>query len=285
MAEPAPAADDGRGRRRLGHYLTVVGVVGVLASIGTLVAAGRMVAVFDDDLQASTEVTVQAIDAAAQSVEVLDSLVATLNEQSGPVVAALRNTADGIESSTGAVDSAAALADEEIPASLAAIADIFPSLEAAAGAIDLALSSLSELPIGPNYDPAVELDEAIADIGAELDELAARVDEASGEFVDVAAALEQAPADLRDVADAIEQFDRDLQVDDLIAEYERTLADARRVAVESLDNVDSGSDWLVTAVILMAVVFGLGQAGMIGLGRHLATTAPTRRVTAPGSAG
>lgn len=271
--EPAPAAD-GRGRRRLGHYLTVVGIVGVIASIATIITAGRMVAVFDDDLQASTEVTVQAIDAASESVEVLESLVETLNTQSGPVVAALRNTAEGIDSSMGAVDSATELADDEIPASLAAIADVFPALEAAAGAVDLALSGLSELPIGPDYDPDVGLDEAIADIGNRLDELAASVDRASSEFVDVSDALEQAPADLRDVADAIEQLDEGLQVDDLIAEYDATLEEARRVAVDSLDNVDTGSDWLVAAVIVMAIVFGLGQAGLAGLGRHLAATTP-----------
>lgn len=273
MDDATPAAD-GRGRRRLGHYLTVVGIVGVLASIGTIITAGRMVAVFDDDLQASSEVTVQAIDAASESVEVLETLVDTIHAQTGPVVTAVRNTADGIESSTGAVDAAATLADEDIPESLSAIADVFPSLEAATGAVDLALRGLSELPIGPDYDPEVGLDEAIADIGDQLDQLATRVDSASSEFADVADALEAAPDDLRAVADAIEQFDEDLQVEDLIAEYEATLADAREVAIDSLDNVDSGSNWLVAAVVVMAVVFGLGQAGMAALGRHLVHTPP-----------
>lgn len=272
MAESTHATT-GRGRR-LGNFLTVVGIVGVLASIATIVTAGRMVAVFDDDLQASSEVTLQAIDAAADSVVVLETLVETLHRQSGPVVQALRNTAAGIESSAGAVDTAATMADQEIPASLAAIAAVFPNLEAAAEAVDVALRGLSSLPVGPNYDPDVGLEEAIGDIGAQLDDLALRVDQAGAEFAAVADALGQAPADLRAVADAIEQLDADLAVDDLIADYEATLAEARRVAVGSLDNVDTGSDWLVAAVIMMAIVFGLGQAGMIWLGRHLSAASP-----------
>lgn len=271
MDESSPAAD-GRGRRRLGNYLTAVGILGVISAIAAIVLAGRLVTVFDDDLDNSTEVTLQAIDAVSESVDVLESLVATINEQTGPVVAALRDTAAGIESSTGAVEAAAGLADEEIPQSLEAIAALFPGLETAAGAVDVALRGLSNLPVGPDYDPDVRLDDAVADIGERLDDLAERVDQASGEFVDVVDALEQAPGDLRAVADAIEALDRDLRVDGLIAEYEATLAEARQVADDSLANVDTGSDWLVVAVIVMAVVFGLGQAGLIGLGRHLAHT-------------
>lgn len=274
MAAPPPAATD-RGRQ-LGHFLTAVGILGVIASIATIITAGRMVAVFNDDLQSSSEVTVQAIDAAADSVVVLETLVETIHRQSGPVVQALRNTADGIESSAGAVDTAAMMADQEIPASLAAISAVFPNLEAAAEAVDVALRSLSSLPVGPNYDPDVGLEEAIGDIGTQLDDLALRVEQAGAEFAAVADALGQAPEDLRAVADAIEQLDADLAVDDLIADYEATLAEARRVAVGSLDNVDTGSDWLVAAVIMMAIVFGLGQAGMIWLGRHLSAAPPDR---------
>lgn len=270
---PSEAAGHGR---RLGQFLTVVGALGVLAAVGTIIAAGRMVTVFDDDLDASTEVTLQAIDAASESVDVLESLVDTIHAQSGPVVAALRDTATSIESSTGAVESAAGLAEDEIPQTITAIADVFPSLESAAAAVDLALTGLSNLPIGPDYDPEVPLDETLAEIGTQLEQLAERVDRASREFVDVADALEQAPGDLRAVADAIEQLDEDLVVEDLVGQYEATLEEARRVAVESLDNVDSGSDWLVAAVVALSVVFGLGQVGTIWLGRHLASGASAR---------
>lgn len=256
--------------QELGTYLVVVGTLGILGAAASSLLAGGIVDQLDENLQTSSEVTVDAIEAAEQSVDVLASIVETIRGQSSTVEVALRNTADAVEGSRTAVGSVSDLASGEIPDTLEALADLLPALETAATAVDDTLGALDGLPIGPDYDPEVPLGEAVGQFGNELGDLAEAARTAGSAADSANQDLATAPGDLRALADTVAAFEEDLEdTEMLIDRYDQTLADARRTALGGLDTVGTSSTWAVVAVVVMSIVFALGQLGLVFIGLAL----------------
>lgn len=265
-----PTPSPSHRRRTFGTFLVVVGALGMVVAALGAAAASTFVLLVEDDLEASTAVTVDAIEAAQASVEVFGSVLDTVRDQTGSLATALRDTADAVEQSRQVVDTTVDLTTQELPDVLDSVTELFPALETTAGSVDAALDALSRLPIGPDYDPAVPLEESVTGLGGELDDLSATVRMAGERLAETNEAVAGAPADLREVADTIEEVDADLvRTEALVAAYEVTLADAREVAVDALDDVEGGADWAVPIIVALAVVYALGQSATIWLGLRL----------------
>lgn len=256
--------------RRFGTFLVATGVFGIVVSVVAVIGAISFVAVVDDDLDASTEVTVDAIAAAQDSVDVLRSVVETLDGQSGELATALRDSAVALDESRDVIDGTATLTSEDIPELLDSLDAFLPAFEDAAGSVDDALDLLSEVPFGPDYDPETTLEEAVADLRPAIADLSSTLGTTGAELGEANEALAATPDQLRDTAEAIEQLDTDLgETQALVDDYERTLDDAEQVAVDALDSVEGTADWAVPIVIALALAFALSQAAPIWLGVQL----------------
>ena len=269
-AESAPAPPDHRRQRRFGTFLIAAGVFGIIVSIVAAVGAIAFLALFEDDVDASSEVTEDAISAAQDSVVILRSVVDTLDGQTGGIAVALRDTADVVEQSRDVVDGSVTLTTEDVPEILDSLDEFVPTFENAAASVDSALSRLSDLPFGPDYEPDVTLEEAVAGFGPALADLSSTLRSSGAELAEANESLANSPDQLRDAAAAIEELDADLdRTTTLVDDYERTLDEAELVATDALDRVEGGADWAVPLVMALAVAFALTQAVPIWLGRRL----------------
>lgn len=269
-AAGAAAPPDHERQKRFGTFLVAAGVFGIVVSIVAAIGAIAFLAFFDDDVDASAEVTGDAISAAQDSVVIMRSVVETLDDQTGGIAVALRDTADVVEQSRDVVDGSVTLAAEDVPEILDSLDAFVPTFENAAASVDSALARLSDLPLGPDYDPEVPLEEAVAGFGPAIADLSSTLRASGAELAEANESLANSPDQLRDAAEAIEELDADLdRTTTLVDDYERTLQDAELVATDALDRIEGGADWAVPLVIALAVAFALTQAVPIWLGIRL----------------
>ena len=72
-------------------------------------------------------------------------------------------------------------------------------MEEIGGTIDGVLSGLSDIPFGPDYDPAVQLDEAVAGVRAGLEPLAGDLESIAGELDDLTSGSDDLRGQLDDL--------------------------------------------------------------------------------------
>lgn len=72
------------------------------------------------------------------------------------------------------------------------------------------------------------------------------------------------------MAEIVEDLDAELtSIDSLVDDYEQTVADAKLVALDTLDNVEDDTAWAVPVIVALALAFALAQAAPIWLGLRL----------------
>ncbi len=266
MTFPEARTDD----RVIGTVMVAVGLIGVAVAAVVAAASATLLGDVDDNVEDTTDVALSAIDAAEDSVDVFASVLSTVRSQTDSLAAGLRTAADLLEESRDVIRETADITGVAVPDTLRAVGELFPTLVTAAGQIDDALEGLSSLPLAPDYDPEVPLQDAVAGVETELLDLADQLVAAGADVDDAEAAIGEAPTELRDIATAVEDLDTSVdETDELVRSYDQTLAEARGVATDVADTAQDSTDAIAAVLIALAVVFGVGQIVPIWLGLRL----------------
>lgn len=238
------------------RVIAVIGVVvGVIVPIGLwqfLTDVDRNVdrsLVIGEDAAASLSET---IDVAEDVIAALDAGLATLGETLGTIDAGVGDTA-GLASSTAELAA-------RLPDGFARVDDALATVESLSRAVDGALRAASAVPFGPDYDPAVPLPTAIADlreafgpISDDLDRIATELESFGDTSGELRERVDGVGADLGRTRAALEASGR------LLDSYRETAADAERLAATSRDDLDRSIRWARAAALLIGVVIILGQ--------------------------
>ena len=172
----------------------------------------------------SLEVTEQALDAVDDTIDLADDILVSTNEAVGALAEALEAVSGSFDSATGAIDDIAELARTIGPSLEEATATI-GRLEGLGGTIDGVLGALSDIPFGPDYDPADGLGETFGRLAESLEPVPGELETTAGgltEFTDSAGELQQ---QLDDLAASVRTVDDDLTTtDDLVEQYRASVA-------------------------------------------------------------
>lgn len=241
------------------HHVRRLGMIG--AGVGAM--AGLLIAIATPVLVRGMGSLV--LDSTAVGRAALDDLELVIGQVGG----ALESTSDTLESvegivADGAVDlsnvSAAGSALAEVvtvsvPAALDSVRQSLPALEDTARVLDRTMRALSF--VGVDYDTEVRLDDAIANVEAELapipatlrdqaqrfEETTTAINDLATSALGVSSRLDEVGASLRDVADTLTRAD-----------------DTAGAAREIMDRLDRRVSVATRLGSLVAVVAGLGVA-------------------------
>jgi hypothetical protein len=217
--------------------LRVIAAGGVVVGILLGVVAWIFLSDLDDNLDRSLAIgesasgsVIETIDVAERLIESLDAGLQTVGATLGAVESALGDTA-GVASTTASLSASLPENFDDIDVALATV-------ESLSGAIDTALSGLSRVPFGPDYDPDIPLPEAVgnlrdafAPIGDDLTAISVELQTFADGSADVRARVDAVRADLAETRSALAESA------DLLDAYRATATEAGLLAASSRDDM------------------------------------------------
>jgi methyl-accepting chemotaxis protein len=246
-----------------------VGIAGALiAVLGTIIGwvfVGQVATASDDTL----DVTLQSLDAVDDTIDLADEVLGSSADAVAALAATLTAVSSSFDSGTQAIEDVAGLATTIGP-SLEDAARTVRTLENIGGDIDSVLSALSNLPLAPDYDPDAGLGATFGQLADTLEALPGQLESTATNLVDFTGSAGEVQQQLDDLAASVVTISNDLDdTDALIEQYRASVADARTLALEANDDLDTG----VVLVRLLLVVGGItlliGQVVPLWLGRSL----------------
>jgi len=195
---------------------------------------------------------VETIDVAEQLIDALDAGLQTVGATLLTVETTLGDTAS-VAATTASLSASLPETFDDVDAALGTV-------ESLSGAIDTALSGLSRVPFGPDYDPDVPLPEAIGNLRAAFDPIGDDLNAMSTELQgfadgsdDVGIQIERVRADLDETRAAL--ADSSVLLDD----YRSTATDAGLLAASSRDDMARGFLLARFGAIVLALFMAVAQ--------------------------
>lgn len=250
VVAPAPTVVVAIGERT-GSVLRATAIGGVVVSLVLTVVAwnflGDLERNVDQSLRIGEEAAdtlVETIDLAGAVIAAVDSGIVTLDQVLDTVEVGLADTSD-VAASTSDLSITIADSFDDVDTALVKV-------ESLAGTIDRALRALSQIPLGPDYDPEVSYPDAIAElraafgpIDADMRELAADLDDFATSAGSVGPTLDALQVDLADARTALADSDR------LLDRYRVSAQEVGALAAQSRNDLEGSMWWArVTAVLL-----------------------------------
>ena len=277
------------GLRRVGRLMRTVGLVGVVAGVGAIAVCLWLLHDVDRVFGRSLVVS-------AESLATVDDSLGVAAESVAAVGAGLddaEQTSRGLESSlTDGADllqETARLTRNDVASSLESFQRSLPALIEVSGTVDRTLRAVDQLPVGPEYNPEEPFDESLRSLQEDLDGL-------PGDLREQAAAIDEAGDNLAivgrqsvDIADSLQDVRVNLdRAGRVLGDYQATAGEARGLLEET--QADLGRRlWILRAlVVVLGLVYCIGQVLPIYLGHRMATmfAPPAKRTSSavPGSA-
>jgi hypothetical protein len=255
--------------RRAGAIMQTIAVLGVLVALVVTTVVWRFLGDLDRNLEQSLLIGEDAASSLVDTIDVADEVVANLDAG----LETLDRTLVTVAATTGDTGGVAASAAEiagRLPASFDEVDTALASVESLSGTIDSALRAASRLPLGPDYDPATPLPEAIGEvrdafgpIGDDLSALADRLDGFAGGTDDLTSDLDAVRADLDATRASLSESDA------LLDRYRATATDAAELARSGRDDFGASFAQTRLAVVLLGAFLVVAQYIPWYLGRRL----------------
>ena len=251
--------------------LGVVGaLVAVFGTIGGWIFVGQVASASDDSL----EVTVQALNAVDDTIDLAEDVLTSTVDAVDALAGTLEAVSGSFGAGTAAIDEVAALADTLGPSLTDAGATV-RTLESVGGQIDDVLGALSNLPLGPDYDPDNGLGDTFGRLADTLEDLPTQLEATSTsltDFTDNAGPLQD---ELNRFAISVSAISDDLSdTGVLVDQYRASVEDARAVALETKSDLDTSVVMMRILLVVGGITLLLGQIVPLWLGRSLLDDLP-----------
>lgn len=217
-------------RRRLGNWLIGIGVVGLAASLVVGVVGWLLADRATGTVSRAIEPVAGIVDDLAESIEASEVLFENTTKAIESIEAAARSTVQTLDSVGTVVADTSAIAGEGVADSIDGAVETLPGLISTAGVVDTTMRALSL--VGVDYDPAVPLDESLADLQDSLAPLPGQIREQVDLLEDVEADLDRIAEDGRNLSGVLLNARLDM------IDAERVLRSARRNAASAAETVE-----------------------------------------------
>jgi len=279
MPEPKIGAKRRLSRRTIGKSMIAIGVVGIIVGASAVIVGQSLVRQVEHSVDDSLVLTNRALAAVTDSIHVTDTIVTTIRSgvtSVGETLASLQGSVD--QTSTAIADTGTFLGGS-LPDSLDAVSAVLPTIQSVASSVDDALRTLSKAPFGPDYNPAKPFDEAIAQLSAALGPLPGQLRSLSSDFTGLNGSSATISDELAKLSNDVAGLGTQLaDVSTLVQRYATTAADATVLAAQSRKDLKSSANTTRVLLILLGLVFALGQIVPIWLGTVLLGQAGTPTV-------
>lgn len=257
-------------RRHIGTAMIAVGVAGMLSGAAAAVAGWQLVGQIETSVDDTLTITDRALTTVDESIAVSAEVVETVRSGLGTIDDTVLTLEDALRDTSVVLTDTGGVADGSLPDTLDAVVQVLPTIEDVASSIDGALRFLARAPFGPDYDPDVPFDEAIAQLETALVPLAADLRGVSDGLATLGTSSEELADELVAIGEDVDALDT--RLDDValvLAQYEGTAADATALARQSRADLEDSARVTRWLVVLGGIVFAAGQLVPLWLGREL----------------
>ncbi len=253
--------------RTAGRTMIGVGVVGaILAVVGTITAW-----VFVGELHSATDeslaIAVRTLDAVDDTIDLADEVLASTIDAVDALAGTLGAVSGAFDAGTTAIDEVAALGETLVP-SLEDAASATRSLANLGETIDGVLTSLSSLPVVPNYDPDSGLGDTFGRLAEAIEPIPEQLTTTASSLTDFTASASTLQTQLDALAESVASVGDDLaDTDALVAQYRASVNDVRRLATDARDDLHTDVTWMRTLIVLGGITLLVGQIVPLWVGR------------------
>jgi len=269
LVDPIATRTERRSDARAANVLQAIALLGVVVSVIATVVAWRFLSDLDRNLEQSLTIGEEAAATLVDTIDVADQVVGDLDQGLQTLDTTLGTLADTSEN-TGGVASTAAQIAGRLPDRFDEVDTALGTVESLSSTIDTALRALSRIPLGPDYDPAQPLPEAVGElrdafgpIGDDLDRLSTELDGFAGRSDDLAANIDEVAADVQATRDSLSRST------ELLARYRTTATEAETLARTGRGDFAGSLQWMRFTVLLVGAFALLAQYLPWWLGRRI----------------
>lgn len=239
--------------------LRSIAVAGVIVAIvGTIV-----IWVFLSDLEDTTDRSLligeQATVTLEETIDIADRVLTAVDDGLVTVQSTLQTIDDVLQSTAGVAEATGSLS-ATLPAGFENIDAALETVQRLAQTVDTALSTLADLPFGPDYNPAVPFPQAIANLREALapigDDLATISEELQG-FGDGSSQL---TADIQALVTDVERTRAAMSgTEALLDQYRDAAADAGQLAAQTRNDLPASVDRMRFVIVALGLLLLLTQ--------------------------
>ena len=262
---------------RAGAIMQTIAVIGVVVAAFAAVVAWTFVGDLDRNLDQSLAIGEDAAATLSETIDVAEDVIESLDQGLGTLAVTLQAVDTTLTDTSSLATTTAALA-ASLPESLDDIDAALNTVESLSGAIDAALRGASRVPLGPDYDPAVPLPEAVGNLRAAFqpigDDLASIAIELSA-FADGSVELRDGLVSVRtDVGRTRSALSESAA---LLDHYRDTADRAGSLAASSRGDLRRSFGWARAAIVMMSMLIAVSQFVPWWLGTRARAGVPAPR--------
>jgi uncharacterized protein YoxC len=255
--------------RRAGHLMIGLGVAGMLIAVFGMVVGWIFVGQLANASDDSLDVTIQTLDAVDDTIDLADQVLVSSVDGITALADTLTAVSVSFDTGTQAIDDIAGLA-ETVGPSLEDAAGKVRTLERIGNDIDSVLATLSNLPIGPDYNPQAGLGDTLGQLADTLEDLPVQLATTATSLTDFTGSADGVQQQLDGLATSVQTISDDLaDTGSIVEQYRASVADARTLALETNNDLGTGVILMRILLILGGVTLLLGQIVPLWLGRSL----------------
>jgi methyl-accepting chemotaxis protein len=270
-------------KRVLGIIFIVIAIVGVLLSIGGIIASQRAIEGIGDGLDQTLQLTADTLDNVQATLLLTKTTIDQVSDSLDTVGQTALNVSTTLSSTQPLLAQVTQVATGEIPDSLDSVQTAIPNVAEAAGAIDETLRILNsfkvdrkifgipiDFDLGINYQPEEPLDETVLVLGSSLDGI-------PDELRSMESNLEIANQNLAVIGQNLEVISGDMdqinatvaEIDPLLDEYIRLTAETSDLLRLTQSQIDSQLQLAQLAIMGLFIWLGINQIVPFYLGLAL----------------
>ena len=247
----------------------------MIAVLGVVVAVVGTVVIWDflGDLETSTERSLligeQVTATLTDTIDVAEEVLTAVDSSLATVQATLETLSDVVASTSGLAGAASSLSST-LPAGFENIDAALATVESLGGTVDSALTTLSQLPFGPDYDPETGFADAVQGLRDSIDPIAQDVTTISTELENFASSTDELTAQIDALVPDVEQARQALTgTDELLDQYREATVEANQLAASTRDQLSGSMTRTRWVLVALGLLLALTQyvpwtlAGMI----------------------
>jgi len=259
----------GLSRRSAGTIMVVIAYVGVVSALVGAVVGWQFLGELSEANRQGLELAEESLTAADASLVVADDIIEAVEGSLGALSSTISAVGDSLATTTAVAASTAELA-ASLPDTLEQVDNGLASIETITATIDTTLSQLSRIPLAPDYDPDVTLNDAVGDLRADLAPLADEVRAVSEDLASFSTSGDDLETELTDLAASVSRVQRAVGgTTDVIVSARTSTDDALALAQTTLSDIGSQLALTRLLLVIVAIAIAVGQIVPYWVGREL----------------
>jgi len=270
-------------KRVLGVVLLLIGLLGLVISVGGLIISRQAIEEIGDGLENTLRLTAESLDNFNETLVLTRSTISQVSDSLDTVGETAINVSNTMSYTQPLMDQVTQVATKDVPDSLETVQDTIPDVAEAAGAIDDTLRVLDsfqferqvfgipiQFDLGIDYDPSEPLDQTVLALGQGLDGVPESLRALEGNLTVASENLGVIAQNLLVLAEDLERINSSVAgIDPMIDEYLRLTAETSDLIRQTRTDLARQIELAKLAVTALFVWIGLNQVVPIYLGLDL----------------